>query len=90
MSDNKQRNDDVSTQSIVMLLICGLLVYVGSHINKIEAWAKDHWFFLAILGVATAWGIKSFLTWKFRMKHPEAYERQMALEKMKRRGQYDE
>lgn len=90
MYDNRQRHDDVSTQSIVMLIICGCLLFVGTHINEIEAWVKDHWFFLTLVGVGIAWGIKSFLNWKFKMKHPEAYERQMALEKMKRRQKYDE
>ena len=89
MYDNKQRNDDVSTQSIVMLFICGMLIYIGNHISIIEFWVKEHWFFLALIGVGLIWGLKSFLTWKFRMKHPEVYERQMALEKLRRREKYE-
>jgi len=88
--NNRQRNNDVSTQSVVMLLICALLVYIGNHIDQIEDWARDHWFFLALLGFAIFWGVKSFLSWKFKMKHSEMYERQMALEKMRRKEKYDE
>lgn len=90
MSDNRQRNDDVSTQSIVMLLICFFIFMAAKNIDKIEDWAKAHWFILSACAAGIIWGIKSFLTWRFRMKHPEVFERQMALEKMRRREKYDE
>nr|BFD66931.1 hypothetical protein HAGR004_19530 [Bdellovibrio sp. HAGR004] len=90
MSDNNQKRDEVSTQSIVILLICFFIWGVAKNIDKIESWAKAHWFILSLALAAIIWGAKSFLNWKLRMKHPEMYERQMALEKMKRKEKYDE
>lgn len=87
MSD---KNTSGPSDSTVFLFISVLLLGVfAKNIDHLQKWAENHWFMLALAGGGLIYGISWFMKWKFRMNHPEVYEREMAVKQMQNRNRRD-
>lgn len=84
MADKNQ--SQMGDGPVIFLLVCFALWGVSNNLGKIEAWAKEHWLMLAIIGAGILYVIRWILAWKFRMKHPEIYERELALKRMQQKS----
>ncbi len=81
MGNNKQ-NDSSSDAGLMMIFLGVVAIMVSKNIDKMQRWADDHWMMLAVMGVGVCYVISYFMKWRFRMKHPESYERELALKQM--------
>ncbi len=85
-NNNNSSSGGISDQSIVMLVMALVLGACAKYINNLQAWAEQHWFFLSVSLAAIVYGVVQYARWKFRMKHPEVYERQLAIKQMQNRN----
>jgi phage shock protein PspC (stress-responsive transcriptional regulator) len=81
-----EKNNDVSDQTIAMLVLAGVCLGIATHLDKIQRYAEDHWFMLACIGGGIVYSIVWIVKWKFRMKHPEVYERELAVKQLQNRN----
>jgi hypothetical protein len=84
-----QKNNDVSDQTIVMLVLAGVCLAIATHLDQIQQYAEKHWFMLSCIGGAIVYSVVWMVKWKFRMKHPDVYERELAVKQMQSRQRKD-
>ncbi len=82
---NNNKKEEISDQAFGMLMFGLILLGVCKNINRIEYWFYEHRFLLFTLGVSVVYAAVMFLRWRFKMKHPEVYERELAIKAMQYR-----
>lgn len=90
MSNNQNNQNEVSNQAIAMI---GMAIGIGlfaKNIDRFENWVRMHWFSLAVMGVGLIYGIVKFMQWRWKMKNPEAYERELAIKQMNQTKRRDD
>ena len=88
MSDKNTSSGPSDTTVAMLVMVFGLGI-LAKNIYKLENWARAHWFMLGLIALAVIFAVTRFMRWKFRMKHPEAYEREMAIKQLRSPNQKD-
>jgi uncharacterized membrane protein len=83
MAENK--NDSSNDMMLFMVIALVLVAGIAKYSDKIEAWFWNHISFIILCGVGFIYGIVKLMKWRFKMKHPEVYERELALKQMNHR-----
>ncbi len=78
----EQKHGEVSDQGLFVVVILILAGACGRYIDRLEAWGNDHWFFLSAALIGAIYGLIHLLRFRWRMKNPELYERELAIKAM--------
>lgn len=88
---NSQRQNNDSSDNFLLFMVVAVLgcAAVAKYSDKIEAWFWNHIVLVTVLAAGIIYGIYRYSQWKFKMKHPEIYERELALKQMEKRNKRD-
>lgn len=86
---NAQNNQGSSDHSLGLLVVGLIMLGLSKNIDRIEIWIKGHLFSLAIIGVGLVYALVRLMRWRWKMKHPELYERELAIKQMQLRKKDD-
>lgn len=90
MSNEKQSNNSQDNLMLFML-VAGLgATALVKNSDYLERWAWAHWPHLALVGIGIFYSIRKYAQWKFKMKYPEIYERELALKQMQTKKKEDD
>lgn len=80
---NKEQKTGMSDQGFFVIAMLVIVAALGKYIDRIEAWALDHWFFLSVSAAGVVYGVIQVFRWRWRLKNPELYERELAIKAMR-------
>ncbi|WP_409479669.1 hypothetical protein [Pseudobdellovibrio sp. HCB154] len=87
---DKNNSNNPSDASIMMLVMVLMLGVLAKNIDYLEQWVIQHWFVLSVFGIGIIYAITRYMKWKFKMKHPEMYEREMAIKQMQNKRDHND
>lgn len=89
MSNDRKNDDYQSNFGLFAIAALGITALISQNIQKIEKWFFDHWFILTLIVIGLSVLVKKIFDYRYKMKHPDLYARQLALKEMEMRRNSD-
>jgi type IV secretory pathway TraG/TraD family ATPase VirD4 len=83
---SNEKKGEISDQTFVMVFLVIILLVLAKNIDRLEYWVMDHIVILTLIAISTIYATFKFLRWRYKMKHPDMYERELALKELQNRS----